>query len=644
MTTPTSHLTAKRALNRLFRERFRAHCRPRPRLTMSQWAEQKRIINGAPWRNSTAPYLVAFMDWISDPDVQEVTIIAPSQSGKSELIINGIGYFAEQEPSPQLLVQPTVEMGERFSKERIGPLIRENPSLQRVFPPPKSRSENNTTTSKSYPGGQLDIVGANAPAGLAMSPKRVVWLDERDRHPRSAGSEGDVKAIARARTRRFGRNRKIVEVSSPTDAESSLVHPSYNEGTKQHVLWTCEHCHEAHHPKFEQLRYERDEASRQVIASSVRLVCPLCQHEHGKDRERTVKRTDRLSDPQPARVPHKRSGWVHGILAAFHTWAEIAQEFVTANEQADPAMRADMLRAFFNTTLGELYVDKAAETTKAALLARAKRYDGGSGDEPLKWHVPAEAAIIVAGFDAQDDRLHGIVRAYGPQEESWLIERVIFYGDVTQDRVWEQLEQWRQAKRWMRPSGQPMPLRSMCIDSGDGEHAKRVYEYCAPRLSEGVRAIKGHSKADAPMLPAKPTKVKPGRLWVIGSHAIMGRIQRRLTATEPGPGFLHLNEYANEDYVTQMLSMRQVYDREQRARKWIKSPNVRCEDPDAEAYAHAALQLGPVPISMLGEEQARLAALDAEFLNPAPKAEVAVATTAPAKTSWLPSTGSGWLR
>lgn len=189
-----------------------------------------------------------------------------------------------------------------------------------------------------------------------------------------------------------------------------------------------------------------------------------------------------------------------------------------------------------------------------------------------------------------------------------------------------------------------MGIRAMCIDSGDGEHTKRVYEYCAPRLNDGVRAIKGHSRAAAPMIPAKPTRVKPGRVWVIGSHAIMGRIQRRLTAIEPGPGYIHVNDSANEDYVTQMLSMRQVYDREQRTRKWIKSPNIRCEDPDAEVYAYAALLLGPVPISMLAEEQARLAKLDEEAKAPKPESPpVTPAQSQHVQSSWLPPTSS-WRR
>lgn len=187
-----THPAGRAALNAEYRRRFRLHCRPQPRRSGSQWAAAERIINGAPWRNETAPYLVPIMDAITDRVTQEITLIAPSQSGKSEMVLNAFGFFVHQEPSPMLLVQPTVEMGERFSKERIAPLIRETPALARLIAPARSRDANNTTTSKAYPGGQADIVGANAPAGLAMSPKRVVLLDERDRHPRSADRKSVV--------------------------------------------------------------------------------------------------------------------------------------------------------------------------------------------------------------------------------------------------------------------------------------------------------------------------------------------------------------------------------------------------------------------------------------------------------------------
>ena len=53
-----------------------------------------------------------------------------SQLGKSEALLNVIGYYADQEPAPQLMLQPTVEMAEAFSKERIEPMFQTSPGLK----------------------------------------------------------------------------------------------------------------------------------------------------------------------------------------------------------------------------------------------------------------------------------------------------------------------------------------------------------------------------------------------------------------------------------------------------------------------------------------------------------------------------------
>ena len=146
------------------------------------------------------------------------------------------------------------------------------------------------------------------------------------------------------------------------------------------------------------------------------------------------------------------------------------------------------------------------------------------------------------------------------------------------------------------------------------------------------------------MVPAKPTKVKPGRLYILGVHAIMDRLYRRLAMDEPGPGYLHLNQHADEDYVTQLLSMRRRVDERTRKRKWEATPGVRNEVADCETYAYAALLLGPVPVLSLASEVDRV---NAEGTRPAP----AVPTTekpapSPAKPAgqWLPRRSGGWMR
>jgi phage terminase large subunit GpA-like protein len=601
-----THPLAIRTLNRVTRERFRKHCRPLPRLTLSQWAERYRVLSPeasaqhGPWRNDVAPYLVAVMDALGDRVTQEVTFVAPSQSGKSEVLLNAIGYFIHQEPSPSIVVQPTVKTGESFSKDRIAPMLRDSDVLAKLVSPAKSRDSKNTIDSKQYPGGQLDLTGANAPAGLAMRPKRFVGLDERDRHPRSAGKEGDVKAITRARTRSYRRRRKIYEVSSPTDPETSLIWPSYLEGTQEVWEVPCPACGHFQTLVFERLKWERDSAGK-VAPASVCYECASCQHRIPATSRGAMIRAGRWTSTGEASAPHKRSFRLHGLCAAFATWEEIAQEFVSAETQTDAALRAEQLRAFFNTTLGELFKDQQQESARAALLVRARAYAAGN-----EWHIPREAAVIACGWDLQHDRGEAVVRAFGIGEESWLLERVVLRGDTSQPDFWVGLEEFRVRREWRHESGAMLRIRSLTVDAGDGTHSKDVYKYCAPRLGQHVYAVKGSNNPAAPMIPSKPTKVKPGRLYVIGVNAIMDRLYRRLGMIERGPGYLHMNEWCDEDYATQLLSMRRVIDPKTRKRKWEATPGVRNEVADAEGYCYAAFLLGPVPLTMMASEVQRI--------------------------------------
>lgn len=618
-----------------------------PKRTMSEWAARYRIINGAPWINDTAPYLATVMDAVSDPTVQDVVLVAPSQSGKSEFALNVIGYFSHQEPSPILVILPTLEMGESFSKERLAGMLKETPVLQRLFGERRSRDSNNTILSKYTPGGGVDIVGANAPAGISMRPKRVVIMDERDRHPRSAGKEGDVKVLGRARTRKWRKRRKIIEISSPTDEISSLIWPSYLEGTREVLHLECPTCEAVQVPIFEQLKFERDDDG-QVIPTSVAYQCAACEHRIPATHEAITKQRARFIQTARPKVPHKRTFRLHGILAAYHSWVEICQEFVTANTQPDPAMRNEMLRAFFNTTLGELYKDQQVETQKSKLLKRAVRYDGGKDDEPIRFQVPSGAGLISSGWDLQHDRAHGIVRAWGIGAQSWLLERVILWGDTSQPDFWLQLDDYLRTRTWLHEGGARMRIRTTAIDAGDGTHAKQVYQFAAPRLAHNVFAIKGASKSDAPIVPSKPTKVKPGRLYVVGVHAAMEHVQRRLTMEQPGPGYYHFNEYANNDeYFTQLLSMRRVINPKSRKYQWDPTPNVRNEDADAENYAYIALHLGPVSIPGLAQEVIRVNALGAEERAKAARSEAppprARKTAKPAKKAWVRSGRGSWL-
>ena len=51
------------------------------------------------------------MDALSDGGIERVVLMKSAQTGGTECSLNAIGYYIDQDPSPMLIVQPTVEMG-----------------------------------------------------------------------------------------------------------------------------------------------------------------------------------------------------------------------------------------------------------------------------------------------------------------------------------------------------------------------------------------------------------------------------------------------------------------------------------------------------------------------------------------------------
>lgn len=206
--------------------------KPPPRLTVSEWADTFRKLSPeasaepGSWKTSRAEYQRGIMDAISDPAIETVVLMMGAQMGKSECLNNVVGYHIAQDPSPILVVQPTLDMAQTWSKDRLAPMLRDTPALQGLVKDPRSRDSGNTTLHKSFPGGHVTGCGANSPASLASRPIRIVLCDEVDRFPVSAGSEGDPVTLARKRSATFW-NRKIILVSTPTNKGASRIEQAY---------------------------------------------------------------------------------------------------------------------------------------------------------------------------------------------------------------------------------------------------------------------------------------------------------------------------------------------------------------------------------------------------------------------------------
>src|SRR5262245_59222748 len=100
--------------------RIAATWRPPARLSLAQWADKHFILpagdaNAGRWR--TIPYQRGWMDAITDPRIERVTVMKSARVGYTKgCICAAIGYFIEHDPCPILDVQPTIDDAAKHSK------------------------------------------------------------------------------------------------------------------------------------------------------------------------------------------------------------------------------------------------------------------------------------------------------------------------------------------------------------------------------------------------------------------------------------------------------------------------------------------------------------------------------------------------
>lgn len=65
-----------------------------------------------------------------DPEEERVTVMKSMRVGYTKIVDLAIGYYMDADPCSMLVVQPTIDDAEGFSKDEIAPMLRDVPCLQ----------------------------------------------------------------------------------------------------------------------------------------------------------------------------------------------------------------------------------------------------------------------------------------------------------------------------------------------------------------------------------------------------------------------------------------------------------------------------------------------------------------------------------
>jgi phage terminase large subunit GpA-like protein len=573
----------------VYREAFLSGLKPEPILTVSEWADEHRMLSSkasaepGPWRTGRTPYLKEPMDCLSSSSpVQRVVMMFAAQTGKTESGSNWLGYVIHHAPGPMLLVQPTLDMAKRLAKQRLESLIDETPVLRERIAPARSRDSGNTMFSKEFPGGIMVLTGSNSATGLRSMPCRYLFADEVSSWPQDVDGEGDPLTLAERRTTTFAR-RKILMTSTPTVKGVCRIEAEYERSDQRRFYVPCPSCQAMQWLQWRQMKWEQDRPE------TVRYEC-----EHCRERFTEVHKARLLAagEWRPTAPGDGRTQGYHlsGLYSplGWLSWSEMVDDFLRAKHDAP------LLKTFINTRLAEPWEENAGSRVNAdALMERVEAYEAGV--------VPDGVLLLTCGVDVQDNRLAVSVWGWGREEEGWLVHHSEVWGDPTRTEVWKQLDQIVLGE-WKRSDGQVLKAVATCVDSG-GHNTGEVYMYARDRRQVNVVAIKGASMRNKPPI-GKEVKVDlnlKGRIlkrgasvFSVGTDTIKDTLFGRLRFNDPGPGFLHFGKAATPEFFEQLTAERKVtrYSRNgMPSSEYVKATNARNEALDTAVYAYAGLHL-----------------------------------------------------
>lgn len=510
----------------------------------------------------------------------------------SDILNNVIGRFAHLDPCGIMLIQPTIDMAQDYSKSRIAPMIRDTKVLSSLFFDIKSRDSGNTILSKLFPGGRLIMCGANSPAGLASRPIRVLLADEVDRFPLSAGTEGDPVDLAAKRTTTFW-NRVIGMFSTPTIEGSSRIDDEYIVGTQEEWQHACPNCGEYHLLRHNDMNVDFDEEKKAngkkvVYIKSIVWRCPDCGHSFTEEEMRKAKQKYVARNPK-ALENGVRSFFVNCFASPWISWQTVMKEWLQA--KGNPERE----KVVTNTRFGESYAPPGAFDDPYQFLNRREEYGA---------ELPAGVLMLTAAVDTQDNRLEYEVCGWGKEEEAWGIRKGVILGVPDREETWQQLDAVLDHEYRFK-DGKRMKITRTFIDSG-GHYTGCVYQYCLKNINKQRFAIKGDGGPGIPLNEkiGKPRGVIKIPLVYLGVDDGKQQVMNRLAIEEPGPMYFHFPKDKLDDqqrgydelYFKGLISEQKVMTiRNGRLREsWkpIKS-HIRNEPLDLRVYNLACMQSIP---------------------------------------------------
>lgn len=341
--------------------------------------------------------------------IREITVVAPEQMGKSLTWFCGSIWSSVYRPSTMLIYYTSDTKAKQVNETKFLPLISNVSALHPYLDLP------NSTSASCIRLGPAQIYFGGVGARISSFTSAINIADELDDWTYKSGISPMEDLRKRARAFADG---ILCKVCTPKGTErQSRIWREFLRSSQGYWHLRCQGCGgltirscDIHHLKFE-LGEKTDAGIHALpLPDSIRLVCPVCHHEHTEERDRAnLVRQGAYVHKYPDRTNNLGFQW--GYLANLFpagSWYNIAKAQANAGSSSDEESQ----RTFDNSFRG--------------LPFKFRRLDS-SADRALRIHqapLPDPATIRWRFFaaDTQEDCFYYVVRGMDLHRNTWLLD------------------------------------------------------------------------------------------------------------------------------------------------------------------------------------------------------------------------------
>lgn len=590
----------RRGLESMFRK---------PPMTAVEWADEHFYLSSESsyqeGRWETLPFQRAILNSMGNDEIRTVNVIKSARVGYSKMLNAASAYQIEHKRRNILILLPTDSAAAGFMKSQIETMIRDVPSVRELAPWNGKKDRDSTLDTKRFSHGkQMWVRGGAAAKNYRELSADTVIYDELAAFEPDVEKEGSPTFLGDKRTE-GSTFPKSIRGSTPKIRGTCQIEAAASESPhffRLHVPCPC--CGELQSLKWggKDVEYGikwNPENPLEAWYVCEHTGCKFMQHEVQTIQDQGKWICDHTgiwtvdayeffdADDVAIQTPETVTWHVWTAYSPLTTWGRVVLDFLKA--KSDP----NKLKSFVNTTLGETFEENVGERVEWEHLHARREV----------WQDIPEAAAVILGFvDTQDDRYEGRVWAYGPGEESWMVDKWVLMGDPASQELRNKVAE-RLHRQYRREDGQIMRVALWGWDSG-GHYTDEVYAESRRHGVQWILPTKGHSLYGKPIAEFPAKKNKAGVFLVmIGTDNAKEVIYNRLKIQpQPGeyvPGCVHLpadDTICDENELKQLTAeaKRLKIEKGQRVYRW-----------DAQGRRNEALDCAVGSLAMLRVAQQR---------------------------------------